>query len=231
MSGHNALRCFADTGCKAGTGHWFDRWLQQYQAHISLTSAQEESLSQLIPLLLCGEQSAQLVFGSYAARKDIQNQSRQALERIELDEHIHEIALQWLLGTVGVPDDLHARKRRAQKFYTAIGQATAPGMHFANIEQLDSGVCIIMHAITQSNLGKTHPLSKLFEQIKNDEARHVGLSRHYANKLGAAASKRAQNRTATRHALANFLSPDGHHFEQLGIDADKLLQRIKGQAL
>jgi hypothetical protein len=223
-------RSYATTAPPLADGGWLGRWMQQTAAaNWHLGSAQEAALAGLVPLLLCGEQSAQTVFSQQATqlRRNSQTKMAQVLLAIEREEDQHERALQYLAGRLVAPPDIHGRKRRAQRFYTAMARDASPAEHFARIEALDSAVSRIMHSLSRASWGNTHPLYFLFDAIKADEARHVGVSRRYATELGISAAERARQRQLIGCRIVEFLLPDAAAFECIGVDPDKLFRLLQ----
>ena len=230
-TGHSgALRCF-DLNIDPGTvmPDWFVSWREQFSgARSTLSYRHEEALARLIPLLLCGEQSAIHVFRSEAERLrgSKWNDSIAALQRIETDEYAHEQALQTLSSSLMEPADLHWIKRAARHFYLGLGTTGGMVEHFARVSQLDACVCIIMNAITHCDLGRHHLITQLFERIKKDEARHVSMCREHFLRLGGDRNLFKESRGAIGKKLVPLLATQAESFENLGIDADRLLQKL-----
>ena len=228
------LRCFPGSRRVPAAVGWVERWLTQFSsAGLQLQGLQEEALSRLIPLLLCGEQSAQQVFHRQAnsMRESARSELSAVLACIEVEESAHERALQALATRVVTPVDLHLRKRRAQRFYSSLARNASLAQHFARIEALDSGVCRIMHSLSRAHGSGDHPLYHLFDNIKSDEARHVGVSRRYASMLGISGADCERERAMIGGALVDFLRPEAAAFECLGVDADRLFRRLESGAL
>lgn len=227
------LRCFPKPPTVAMGQGWLPDLLRQYPVDgWRLNHRQQEAVARLMPMLLCGEQSAQFVFNGHAAQLrpgegiDVQ----QALRRIEAEEAVHEIALQTLASTLPPPDDLHRLKRRAQRFYTGLGQGVTLAEHFARIESLDAGVCRIMQALEQGDWVRAPALPLMFEAIKRDEARHVGISRRHAVDLGIDQRTRERQRRLIADKLVAYLGTEAASFEPLGVDADRLFAGLAGRA-
>jgi rubrerythrin len=226
----NELRCFTlAIKPNAGQPGWLSVWRREFaNTKVALTDRQEESMARLLPLLLCGEQSAILIFGSEVERLQGASwrESIALLSAIETDEYGHEQALQELSSMLMVPADLHQIKRRAQLFYLSIGKAAGLDNHFANISQLDACVALLMHAVANSGLGRGHCIAHLFDRIKQDEARHVVISRQHFLKLGGDKDIFTQSRNTISHALVSLLSSEASSFENLGIDPDQLFATL-----
>jgi len=229
--GHSGpLRCFAlNIDPDTVMPEWFGAWRGQFlSARWSLGHRHEEALGRLIPLLLCGEQSAIHVFANEVERLrgSKWRDSMAALKRVETDEYAHEQALQALSSCLAKPADLHWIKRAARHFYLGLGITGGMVEHFARVSQLDACVCIIMNAITHCELGRRHPVTQLFERIKQDEARHVSLCRNHYLQLGGDRRMFAQSRGAIGKKLVPLLATEAESFENLGIDAERLFRKL-----
>lgn len=200
-------------------------------ADMALDSTRQESLARLVPSLLCGEQSAQFIFHAqvqrnYSALSNIAEEFR----RIEFEEDVHERALQCLAAELPVPADLHLLKRRSQRFYTALSRDASLGQHFARIAALDSCVCRIMASLAQAQGSRHTGLYHLFTRIKQDEARHVGVSRRCAAQLSINDAGLHKQRREIGNRIVEFLLPEADEFESLGVDADILFKHLAGSA-
>jgi len=211
---------------------WFIPWSTQFEMEkCILDDAQKNALSRLVPLLLCGEQSAQFVFGEEIVRieQDDFKLCSADLITIQKDENAHEEALQMLVSFLPTPKDALKIKRKAQLFYTKIGQAASVVEHFATIRSLDGYVALIMTAMSRSNLGASHIISQLFSFIKHDESRHVSLARKHIILLGGDPSINKDNINVLRKNLVNLLKTEQASFEVLGVDSRKLFSQIDPQ--
>lgn len=226
----NAIRCF-DVNIEPHTvmPQWFIAWREQYLYGASkISNRHEEALARLIPLLLCGEQSAIHVFGKEVERLrgSTLSTSINLLKDIETDEYAHEQALQVVASSLMEPADIHWIKRKARHFYLSLGNTVGMADHFARISQLDACVCIIMNAITHCDLGKDHLIVKLFERIKKDEARHVSICRKHFLQLGGDRASFKENRFAVSTKLVKLLMTQADSFEILGIDSDLMFRKM-----
>ncbi|MFT5396526.1 MAG: hypothetical protein ACI85N_001725 [Gammaproteobacteria bacterium] len=226
----NNLRCFdVNIDPRTVMPAWFIDWRKGFLSGGSkLSHRHEEALARLIPLLLCGEQSAIHVFGVEVERLrgSPWSSSISLLKDIETDEYAHEQALQTLASMLMEPTDLRSIKRKARHFYISLGTTAGMGEHFARISQLDSCVCIIMNAITQCDLGRTHLIVQLFDHIKKDEARHVSISRKHFLKLGGDRRLFKESNKSIGSKLVTLLATQQDSFEALGIDPDVLFQKL-----
>jgi len=179
-----------------------------------------------MPLLMCGEQSAALVFNREADRTN-SLRSAQLFREIEAEEVIHDDALQMIYSNLPVSSTEAEIKRRAKRFYVAMGSVNAPAEElFARIQHLDSCVCAIMNGVEKGKIGKQHPFTHVFRRVKQDEARHVGVSRQHLHWMGSNQQRSAELGVEIRNLLIELIRPDTDHWEAIGVDWDKLERQI-----
>jgi hypothetical protein len=184
------------------------------------------ALAHLLPLLLCGEESAALAFGADDVRHALGPAARAELDRIRREEVVHGLLLQRLqtgLPTASLEISLRARMRR---FFITLVDAD-PGRYFARIAGLDSAVCMLLGALRgrRSPLGVDARVALSFARIHREEATHVDAARRIA--LAYAPVARARDVAAeTRARLVTLLRERGAAFETLGVDADRLFVRL-----
>ena len=187
----------------------------------------QEALAELLPVLLCGEESASLAFGRFSAHQGFSRQARAELERIGNEEQSHERALQ-ALRQVLPPSPADADVRRAaRRFFAGISRSD-PGEHFARIAALDGGVCQLLGALRRRGLPLTTDatVAGIVARIHRDEARHVSASSHYARLLLGKHQARAVGHE-TRKQLASLMALRGAALETLGVDVDRLLRCLQ----
>ena len=191
-----------------------------------LSDADRAAFGRLLPILLCGEESAFHVFSREALRiSDSQFSRSQALAyRIAAEELEHERLLQELRCYCPVPDDIASSSSRSRHFFIRMASRD-PAVHFATVAALDSAVCIILSALVRP-LSRSSAVVEILERIRSDEARHVRFSRHHACELGASRSLLMSKAVAVRSEVAALLYPFGSAFEDLGVDMDYLLRRV-----
>jgi hypothetical protein len=184
------------------------------------------ALADLLPLLLCGEESAALAFGGGRARAALDGAAKAELERIRREEIVHGHLLQRLqaaLPPAPVEERLRARMRRF--FVTLVDPQ--PGRYFARIAGLDSAVCMVLGALRRkgSPLVADATVAATFARIHGDEARHVAVARRIA--LAYATPTLAMDvATETRRRLVRLLGERAAAFDELGVDADRLFARL-----
>ncbi|MBR9729425.1 hypothetical protein ACFOD0_14950 [Shewanella intestini] len=212
-------------------------WISlQHDRPLQFNDKQSEMMTCLLPLLLCGEQSAQLVFNQEIARlnngdDDLIKMQRQllinALREVESDECRHDIALQQVTDNLPVLTDTIKVQRMAKRFYTQLGRVDNYQQHFVRIATLDTCVTHIMHAFEHGKLGRTHRFSQLCGLIKKDEAKHVYVSRHHAILLGATSDNFAQQQEVVSKDLFRLLTTQDKAFEHMGVCLDDLHKKLE----
>ncbi|WP_163132039.1 hypothetical protein [Agarivorans sp. Alg241-V36] len=232
MKRHPMGRCFA---AKLATPtlnqqHPIASWAKQYAGSpIEFSSQHTEALSLLMPLLLCGEQSAQLVFQQQALQL-AQHQpadSVLALNEVEADEAWHDEALQLVFSQLPELSGQHQVRRAAQRFYSGLGRSLSLQQQFVRIASLDACVTQLMQLIERGSIGSRHPFSLLCGLIKKDEAKHVYVSKHFAQHLGASVHEMAEERLWVLSALMTLLKQQASQFELIGVDLDKLEKKLE----
>lgn len=221
----------------------YQQWLTTFacaSAFENTSITQLTALSRLIPLLLCGEQSANFVFGQEAQRLQTQadcpaqNKAIAGLLEIESDEHFHDVALQAVLKEVNrliaqANNDkptTQATNRQAQLFYLQLGKTKNLTEHLAQIFHLDTCVTLIMSAMAKSNLGANHQVVKLFKLIQKDESKHVHICSEHIRYLGGDMQQLKKQAVPIKTKLVKLLATETDSFNQLGINPEQLFQRI-----
>jgi len=193
---------------------------------VRLTDGAAEALAELLPLLLCGEESAVLAFGARAARDSLDAAACARLERIRREEVVHGLLLQRLQTALPATVLEPSLRTRMRRFFIMLTDRD-PGRYFARIAGLDSAVCIVLGALRgrRSPLGGDAAVAATFARIHRDEARHVDAARGIALAY-APASRGLDAAVETRRHLVELLRARGGAFERLGVDADLLFERL-----
>ncbi len=232
MKRHAMGNCFAAKLATPSLNlqHPIASWSKQYAGSpLEFSSAHTEALAILMPLLLCGEQSAQLVFQQQALQFSQQQcaDSVLALNEVEADEAWHDEALQMVFSQLPELAEQHKVRRTAQRFYAGLGRSLSLQQQFVRIASLDACVTQLMQLIERGSIGSRHPFSLLCGLIKKDEAKHVYVSKHFAQHLGASVSDMAEERLWVLGALMQLLKQQADQFEIIGVDLDKLEKRLE----
>lgn len=205
-------------------------WLEQYQASkFKFSQGQARALSRLLPLLVCGEQSSQWVFYNESQRQKCKSSEAIAqddFKRIVLDEKYHEQALECVRRQLCEPVDILSIKRRSQRFFTSLGARKTIEEHFAQIACLDALVCKLMLLIEKGRLAPQHPFVLLCRAIKQDEARHVSVSRKHALMLGYDRSQWREMNAVISRRLFELLNTERAAFGEIGVQLDDIFDVI-----
>lgn len=193
---------------------------------VHLTTRHAEALAELLPLLLCGEESAALAFARHAGSAALPAGVRADLDRIRSDEERHALWLQQL--TLGLPAPRHDARLRLEirRFYNGIHERD-PGRHLARIAALDSAVCALLGVLRRRGgaIATEVTLSGLFAQIHRDEARHAAVAGRHAHALAGSLDVRSAA-VDTRESLRHLLAPRAGALERLGVCPDAMLRRL-----
>src|SRR5260370_4458698 len=194
-----------------------------------LSEVEIAALGRLLPILLCGEESAYQVFWREGRRISNAQVSRgRALAyRIAAEELQHERLLQDLRSFCPVPDDIASTLMRTRHLFLQMASRD-PAVHFAMVAALDSGVCVILSALAKP-LSRATVVVEILNRIRSDEARHVRFSRQHSYELGARTSLLANTSVRVRIELAALLFPLVSAFEDLGVDTDHLFRRMNAR--
>ncbi|MCW8879132.1 MAG: hypothetical protein OQK51_18935 [Kangiellaceae bacterium] len=232
MYRENDFLCFPlPANSSRNISHWSNKWLDEFgNDNLGFNDETLIQLANLVPLLLCGEQSAVLIFNRFSESLTQQEicDSINKFSEIESDEHQHELALQKLLSALPRPENLHQLKRRSQRFYANLSSNVGLPQQFAQIAVLDSCVCRIMREMETSKLRKQPILSYLFSKIKKDEARHVNISRQQALQLGLNKHQMLEQAESISKKLVDLLTPSAMSFDALEVDPDRLFNKLLG---
>lgn len=204
----------------------------RYNSPIYYSEEEQASLAHLIPLLLCGEQSAQLVFNTEIHRLSASNEVAVSslilsLKEVEAEELVHDVALQQVQSELPTVDQLIDIQRKAKRFYLHLGRVNSYCEHFVRIAILDTCVTQIMHEFEHSGLGRGHPFARLCGLIKKDEAKHVYVAKHHAQYLGATKAMFVTEHEMVLPRLYTLLSSQSEHFETLGIELTKIFTKLE----
>jgi hypothetical protein len=193
---------------------------------LGLEAAHASALSELIPLLLCGEESAVLAFSHQARSPHWGPGVREELARMETDEALHAHWLQRLQLRLPIPESDSRLRRRMKHFLMRLASADL-GIHLGRIAALDSAVCLILGGLRRA--GACEPdssVARVFEAIHHDEARHVAIARSYARELCSTGDLQACV-AETRELLVGILSARAEALEILGVCPDGLFRQLR----
>ncbi len=198
---------------------------------IQLGARQCDALAELLPVLICGEESANLVFAQLAQAPTLSAQAHRALAGIERDEATHEQLLLQVRAALPEPPVDAALLRAARHFFLRLHEVDI-GRHFARITALDSAVCILLGALRHHTgrwrAPRCWPVF-LRVSIATKYAMWWWPERMHASLIGASQARAIA--IDTRHQLVELLRHRADALEQiLGVDPDKLFVRLRNPA-
>ncbi|MBV7315969.1 hypothetical protein [Shewanella sp. NIFS-20-20] len=212
---------------QANGGTKVKSWCHAHQGPLMLKDDLAEHLGLLLPLLLCGEQSAQWVFSvqSRRAGRRGEQQAAQQLQSIGQEEFWHDQALTHVASQVPQHVDALVAQQQAQAFYRQLAKGHSLAEHFVSISVLDMLVAQLMHQLAHYQWSLNRDFAVLCQLIAKDETKHVYMSRYYAKSLGANADDFHFYRQQVNARLGELLLPYQQHFEAVGIDLEQLFTR------
>jgi len=195
-----------------------------------------ESLAGIMPLLLCGEQSAVMVFanldkeiGPPATSQGLVEEANAVMARISCEEHFHEYMLSHLVRALRSDELPNARemKRRTKLFFLRL-LSNDPVVHLARLSALDSYVARTLSALqcSTSALRPQPTLMRLYNRIRWDEGGHVRVTRDCLAQHGIAHGLLERERELVASAFNTLLDPYLPLLEAIGVDPSKLRRSI-----
>ncbi len=190
------------------------------------------AIAGLLPAMVCGEESAVMVFGNEYRRVSTQlfNDSTTTLDRIASEEETHETQLRALASFLPEPAFDAEVRQNARRFFLRL-KSDDIATHFSRIAWLDSGVCIIFSRLIAagSPVRDATALHRALRRILRDEATHVAFSRRYAAHLGLNARENQESFHAVRAGLVQLLAPCAPALDALNIDPAELFTALKNR--
>lgn len=180
----------------------------------ALSSQQAQDLSNALPFLACGEESAVHAFGS-SLLKQVSQDEQAAMLRIAQDEFRHALWLERLRRALP-PPCIHLPEHAMQLFFRRLLTRDA-AKHFARVAALDGAVCQLLAPLLhqRASIQCAPELRSGLLAIVRDEARHVQVARQMAARLGmSSAGQTAINQEITQ-ALDALLLPIASSLQRL----------------
>lgn len=198
-------------------------------APLSLPAAVAQGLADVLPTLMCGEASAEVVFGELPAAlpSAFDPALRDALRGIAEDEHRHGAWLAELRLRLP-PPTAREPARRAVRFLQKLFTPD-PALHLSRVSALDGGVCVVLAEIGRHGapLAADPMLARLFARIRRDEGRHVRIGRACATALGIDARAALGERRRVLEDFGALLQLQSAAFAVLGVDTEQLRRRFR----
>jgi hypothetical protein len=206
------------------------RWrVPESHSMLVMPLAAAQALADLMPLLLCGEESAEFVFA--AAVPELLEHVDPALPielaRIADDERRHGMYLSALRSRLPPPADRDAT-RQATRFLRKLA-TTDLGLHLARVAALDASFCQVLAEVCRpgTEIAAMPELVGLFHRIRSDEGRHVRVSRQCAAALGVTAQTEHVERSWVVREFAALMTAAAPAFDAVGVDMQRLLDRLE----
>lgn len=205
------------------------RWqLPEPHAMLAMPPAAAQALADLMPLLLCGEESAEFVFAAAVPELPAHVDPVLTIElaRIADDERRHGIYLTALRSRLPPPADRNAT-RQATRFLRKLATSDL-GLHLARVAALDASFCQVLAEICRpgTEIAAVPELVDLFRRIRSDEGRHVRVSRQCAAALGVTAETERAERSWVVREFAILMTRAAPSFTAVGVNMQRLLDRL-----
>lgn len=220
----------ADRSGFAGACFASRRWqVPESRSMLAMPPAAAQALADLMPLLLCGEESAEFVFAAAVPElpKRVDPVLPIELARIADDERRHGMYLSALRSRLPPPVDRGAT-RQATRFLRKLA-TTDLGVHLARVAALDASFCQVLAEICRpgTEIVAVPELAELFRRIRSDEGRHVRVSRRCAAALGVTAQTEHAERSWVVLEFAALMTAATPAFAAVGADMQRLLDRLE----
>ena len=187
-----------------------------------------QGLADLLPTLLCGEASAEMVFTqaikafSSIHFPDLYHE----LCRIVADEKRHGEQLFILSQHLPSPNK-RATAKHAVRFLRSLASEDLP-IHLARLSAIDIGVCIVLALVCRAQpVAENDYVCRLLTLIRRDEGRHVRVTRRCAEVLGLDTTIERKEKIQVLNAFSTLLSRQDTAFIAIGVDPDQLRTRFK----
>jgi hypothetical protein len=193
----------------------------------TLNTDEQQALANLMPLLICGEESATCVFDDLANALTGRLSTIQvrAIRSITADEIRHSDDLDALRNQLPSPLDRRTAYRAAT--FLKVLKSDDPVIRLARLAVLDAAVCqmlaMLLHA--EAAIAKCSEVSKMLRNIQLDEARHVRIIRDCFLMLKLSSVEIAKAQLQVLEAFIVLLTPVNHDLQCLGLDFDLLIHR------
>jgi hypothetical protein len=214
-----ALACF-------GSRRW---QVPEPRSMLAMPTPAAQALADLMPLLLCGEESAEFVFANAIPElpQHLDPVLPVELAHIADDERRHGMYLSALRSRLPPPADRGAT-RQATRFLRKLA-TTDLGLHLARVAALDASFCQVLAEVCRpgSEIAAVPDVLDLFRRIRSDEGRHVRVSRQCAAALGVTAQTEYAERSWVVREFAALMTVAAPAFDAVGVDMQRLLDRLE----
>ena len=195
---------------------------------LALDAIAAQGLADLLPTLLCGEASAEMVFThaikAFPSKKF--PELHDALCRIVADEKRHGDELFNLSHYLPSPSK-RATAKHAVRFLRSLASDNL-SIHLARLSAIDIGVCIVLALVCRAPLIiKNDYICRLLTLIRRDEGRHVRVTRRCAEVLGLDVAIEKKEKIQVLNAFSELLSRQDDAFIAIGVDPEQLRTHFK----
>lgn len=193
----------------------------------ALSEPEKQALANLMPLLICGEESATFVFDDLA--KVLADKLSEAhikdLNSITQDEVRHSDHLEILRDHLPAPLDRRAVYRVA--VFLKVLKSNDAILQLSLLAALDAAVCQLLSALLrpETPLSNCTQVAHMLSRIQLDEARHVRITRDCYLALGLSRDQSALAQTKVLEAFIALLQPTKDDLKCLGTDLALLIKR------
>ncbi len=191
------------------------------------------ALGRFVPSLLCGEESAVLIFAHESKR--LGRQARKAMQAtlhgLAGEEERHEIMLRAISDWLPDSGDRAETRDRARRFFFSFASSD-PALRLAHIAEIDSCVSITLSAMgKESRVARSEVFLRVVDRIRTDEARHVKVCRRHLDEIGIPKAQRQEATEKVRLRFVDLMSPVAAAFDDIGLDPDRLFRRIRREPI
>lgn len=198
------------------------------KGNLAISPVVAQGLADLLPTLLCGEASAEMVFTqtiqSFSSTHfpDLHNE----LCRIVFDEIRHGELLLNLSHYLPSPSKRDTAKQ-AVRFLRNLASDDL-SIHLARLSAIDIGVCIVLSSVCRAQpIAENDYLYDLLTSIRRDEGRHVRVTRRCAEVLGLDIATERKEKIQVLKAFSSLLSRQDAAFIAIGVDPEQLRTHFK----
>lgn len=191
-----------------------------------LSKFEKQALANLMPLLICGEETAVLVFDDLAEalKNKLSAHLISELKSITPDEVRHSNDLEELREHL--PDTLDRRAVYRVAVFLKVLKSDNPINQLALLASLDAAVCQLLSTLLRAGtpLSNCSQVADILRRIQLDEARHVRITRDSYLSLGLSYQEYSLAQSKVLKAFIALLKPAKNDFAYLGIDIESLFK-------
>jgi 1,2-phenylacetyl-CoA epoxidase catalytic subunit len=190
----------------AWTGVSVPAWTDMAVDSHGLNDSQRQDLADVLPYLACGEASAVHAFSGRLSQQ-LPLAARATLSAIVQDEMGHALWIEALQKTLP-PPQRPPQAARLLMFFRRL-ESAQPAEHLAHVAALDRAVCQLLHPMLRRGgvISQAPDLHRALCALRQDEARHVRMSRAMAQQLGMSAGRQALLNQSIGARLLSLLQP------------------------